>query len=108
MPLRRASWSITMAMDSGPEHDWMNDRWMSPRNQDFLVYGSDEFWHWNAPELRVMPGDHVLKIRAKSPHVNLDAVQVRRAIAGLDITFAALPEDTHGDVNLPGYQGYQK
>jgi hypothetical protein len=97
--------SITVAMDGGPEFDWMNDRWMSPRNQDFLVYGTDEFWHWNAQEFTVEPGEHVLKIRAKSPHANLDAVQVRRGVAGLDITFSALPEDTHGGVNLPGYQG---
>lgn len=98
--------SITVSLDGGADCDWQAGLSTRPDNGTFLVYGSDEFWEWNAPEFRVKPGDHVLTIKAHDDAVRLDAVAVEpSAEAQLQVAVRPEPWDLHSQVPSGAYQG---
>lgn len=98
--------AVTLQVDGGPECDWENDVWFTPDYRAMLVRGSDEFSHWNDVRFTLTPGKHVLKVKATSPHANLDAIRIRKILAStLDVRLVPLPEDVHGQVKLPSYGG---
>ena len=98
--------AVTLSVDGGPEYDWLNDRWMTPDNQTFLVAGSSEFRRWNAPTFRLDRGKHVLKVRGHSAHAGLDSLLVEGALdERLHLRVLPEPREVHGPVPLPGYQG---
>ena len=68
--------SLTVSLDGGAEFDWRRGVWTRPDNGMFLLFGTDEYWRYNAPSFAVKPGEHVLTVRANDDAVRLDAVAV--------------------------------
>ena len=98
--------SITVSVDGGPDVDWRSGLWTRPDNQTFLVYGTDEYWEWNAPAFAVKPGEHVLTIKARDDDVELDAVAVEpTAEAQLQVAVRPEPWALHSQVPSGAYQG---
>jgi hypothetical protein len=96
--------AATISLDGGPEYDWARGAWMGPDSELFLVNDSDAFWRYNAPTFTVGPGQHELRVKARSPFVRLDAVAVRET-PPLDVTLLPEPREVHGAVPLISYQG---
>lgn len=98
--------SLTVAVDDGPEYDWRRSTWTRPDNGMMLVYGTDEYWRWNAPAVVLKPGEHTLTLSAHDPTLRLDAVQVMpTADAALDLSVLPEPRAVHGAVPGSSYQG---
>ncbi|OGV70249.1 MAG: hypothetical protein A3K19_22085 [Lentisphaerae bacterium RIFOXYB12_FULL_65_16] len=98
--------SITLSLDNGRESDWRRDTWITPETRQFLVADSDEFLAENAPVFDLAPGEHVLRVTARSPHARLCGLRVWRSLESV-LSASAIPEpaDVHGQVTLPTYQG---
>ena len=73
---------LTISLDDGPEYPWRREIWMTPDQMQFLVDGTEEFWRWNAPVLHLSPGRHLIRVKAYSPFLMIDALKVERTAEG--------------------------
>jgi len=97
--------TITLSVDDGPRHDWMRNRFMTPRRHH-LVRGTEEFDVYNAPVLSVGAGEHALKVHSNSPWARLDALKVQPVLDGrLSMELHPEPRAVHSKVPLPSYRG---
>ncbi|MEX2579867.1 MAG: hypothetical protein WD342_12485 [Verrucomicrobiales bacterium] len=98
--------TLAFRLDEEAALDWTRGIWVTPDDGTYLVNDTDEFRRWNAPRIRIAPGEHTLRVEAGGPHARLDAVELRRVgDAGLDLTVRPLPVEAHGEVRLPDYFG---
>ena len=98
--------TLTLAVDDGVEHDWTRGIWITPADGRYLVADTEEFWRWNAPTFTLAPGRHVLRVRARGPFADLDALCVRRSLEGrVAVTLLPEPRGAHQQVPLPNYHG---
>ena len=107
-PLREkeAAGTITLCLDEGPEFDWTRGIWIGPDSGLFQVNDSGEFWGYNAATFRVAPGRHLLRVKAHSRFARFDAIAVRRSLEeDLELRLRPEPQEVHGQVRLPSYQG---
>ena len=98
--------ALTFSFDGGPEYDWMHGVWTAPDTQLYLVGDSDEFWRWNAPNFRLPPGTHELRIRAPGALARLDALEAWcDNQAEVQLSLHPEPRQVHNQVRLYGYAG---
>ena len=98
--------TVTLALDEGPEHDWRRNTWLTPDNELFLVNGTREFQRWNDVLFRLAPGQHRLRVSARSPFAALDAIEVEATLEQtVSVTFLPGPRTIHAAVPRPSYHG---
>lgn len=98
--------AITLAVDDGPEYDWMRGVWNAPDTQMYLIGDSEEFWRWNAQTFRLQPGRHTIRVTAHRPLARLDAIEVARdSRSAVRVEVHPEPREVHDSVPLYGYSG---